>query len=260
MLAPDSVRTVAPLAKQCPAVEMNRVPAMGAPHEALQHLRQPVGARIEGDGGDRFMREEAALAGGFGVNVSYSRIRGENRFRGRNINAPIDTVRPDPTAGNVTQVESTASLGGQTFVAGLNFQVPARRIMLFANYAWLKQETDADGAFDIGRVEPAPGRVVSTPSLCGDQVDIQQRRAPPQRQRTEDGIGDGRQPTEAARWYRESAEQTDIAERWPGNRGPRDGAAFDAQERNVGRVRGRCAKCQIADTSPYTAVSSGRII
>ena len=89
------------------------------------------------------------LAGGFGVNVSYSRIRGENRFRGRNINAPIDTVRPDPTAGNVTQVESTASLRGQTFVAGLNFQVPARRIMLFANYAWLKQETDADGPFSL---------------------------------------------------------------------------------------------------------------
>ena len=89
------------------------------------------------------------LGNGFGVNVSYSRIRGENRFRGRNINAPIDGVRPDPTVGNVTQVESTASLRGQTFVAGLNFQVPARRIMLFANYAWLKQETDADGPFSL---------------------------------------------------------------------------------------------------------------
>ena len=89
------------------------------------------------------------LAPGFGVNLSYSRIRGENRFRGRNINAPIDGVRPDPAVGNVTQVESTASLRGQTFVAGVNFQVPARRIMLFANYAWLKQETDADGPFSL---------------------------------------------------------------------------------------------------------------
>jgi hypothetical protein len=84
-----------------------------------------------------------------GVNVSYSRTRGENRFRGRNVNAPIDGLRPDPAVGNVTQVESTASMRGETFIAGVNFQVPARRLMLFANYAWLKQETDADGAFSL---------------------------------------------------------------------------------------------------------------
>ena len=89
------------------------------------------------------------LSSRVGLNVSYSRIRGENRFRGRNINAPLNGVRPDPSVGNVTQVESTANLRGQTFVAGLNFQVPARRIMLFANYAWLNQETDADGPFGL---------------------------------------------------------------------------------------------------------------
>lgn len=84
-----------------------------------------------------------------GMNVSYSRSRGENRFRGRNVNAPIGGIRPDPSAGNVTQVESTAHTRGQTFVAGVNFQVPARRVMLFANYAWLQQESDADGAFGL---------------------------------------------------------------------------------------------------------------
>ena len=45
-------------------------------------------------------------------------------FRGRNINAPLDGVRPDPTVGNVTQVESTANMRGQTFIAGVNFQHP----------------------------------------------------------------------------------------------------------------------------------------
>jgi hypothetical protein len=84
-----------------------------------------------------------------GMNVSYSRVRGENRFRGRNINAPLNGVRPDPSAGNITQVESTANLRGETFFAGINFQVPTRRLMLFANYAWLKQETDADGPFGL---------------------------------------------------------------------------------------------------------------
>ena len=81
--------------------------------------------------------------------ISYNRSRGEDRFRGRNINAPIDGVRPDPTVGNITQVESTASMRGQTLSAGINFNIPARRLFLFANYAWMKQESNADGAFTL---------------------------------------------------------------------------------------------------------------
>jgi hypothetical protein len=84
-----------------------------------------------------------------GLNVSYSRIAGENRFRGRNINAPLGGARPDPAAGNITQVESTGHMRGQTFIAGMNFQIPARRMMVFANYAWLDQEADADGPFSL---------------------------------------------------------------------------------------------------------------
>ncbi|MBA2306510.1 MAG: TonB-dependent receptor, partial [Acidobacteria bacterium] len=92
-----------------------------------------------------------------GLNVSYSRTRGENRFRGRNLNAPLNGTRPDPAVGNVTQVESTANMRGETFVAGMNFQVPAKRMMLFANYAWLKQESDADGAFSVPANNYDPG-------------------------------------------------------------------------------------------------------
>ena len=83
------------------------------------------------------------------ANVSYSRSRGTDRFRGRNINAPIDGVRPDPTVGNITQVESTASMRGETLSTGVNFNIPARRMFLFANYAWIKQESDTDGAFSL---------------------------------------------------------------------------------------------------------------
>ena len=85
----------------------------------------------------------------FGVNLSYSYTQGENRFRGRNINAPIAGARPDPTVGNVTQVESTANMRAQNFIVGTNFQIPSRRLMLFANYAWLNQQNDADGAFSV---------------------------------------------------------------------------------------------------------------
>jgi hypothetical protein len=85
----------------------------------------------------------------FGTNLTYNRSRGYDRFRGRNINAPLNGVRPDPSLGNVTQVESTANMRGQTFSAGMNYSMPARRMFLFANYAWLKQENDADGAFSV---------------------------------------------------------------------------------------------------------------
>jgi hypothetical protein len=85
----------------------------------------------------------------FGTSLNYNRSRGYDRFRGRNINAPLNGFRPDPTLGNITQVESTASMRGQTFSAGLNYNLPARRMFLFANYAWLKQENDADGPFGV---------------------------------------------------------------------------------------------------------------
>ncbi|HSC25941.1 MAG TPA: TonB-dependent receptor, partial [Vicinamibacterales bacterium] len=86
----------------------------------------------------------------FSLNVSYSRSRGYDRFRGRNINAPdASGNRPDPTIGTVTQVESTAGFRGDTISAGINFNVPARRMFMFANYAWMRQENDADGAFSL---------------------------------------------------------------------------------------------------------------
>ena len=85
----------------------------------------------------------------FATNVSYSRSRGYDRWRGRNTNAPLNGVRPDPTVGNVTQVESTASMRGQVVSGGVNYNIPARRMFLFANYAWVKQESDADGPFSL---------------------------------------------------------------------------------------------------------------
>ena len=70
----------------------------------------------------------------FGLNLSYSHTNGWDRFRGRNINAPLDGVRPDPALGNITQVESTAKLRVDSMTAGLNFNIPKRRTFLFANY------------------------------------------------------------------------------------------------------------------------------
>jgi hypothetical protein len=83
------------------------------------------------------------------VNASYSHRRGRDRLRGRNVNAPIDGARPDPLLGNITQVESTAKSEADALNVGLNWSAPARRLFLFANYAWTSQRNDADGAFSL---------------------------------------------------------------------------------------------------------------
>ena len=83
------------------------------------------------------------------VNVNYTHAVGWDRFRGRNINAPNDGVRPDPLVGNVTQIESTGRLQNDTLSVGVNLNLPNKRTMLFANYAWLRQRNDADSPFGL---------------------------------------------------------------------------------------------------------------
>jgi hypothetical protein len=120
------------------------------------------------------------LSPSFGVNMSYSHTNGWDRFRGRNVNAPIPStslgagngVRPDPNLGNVTEVESTAKLRIDQINVGLNFNYPKRRMFLFANYAFNRQYSDADGAFSLpansydlaaewGRVTGVPRHIAS---------------------------------------------------------------------------------------------------
>ena len=84
-----------------------------------------------------------------GLNASYSHTEAWDRFRGRNVNAPLNGVRPDPSLGNITEVESTAGLVADQVNVGLNLNLPARRMFLFANSAFNRQRNDADGAFSL---------------------------------------------------------------------------------------------------------------
>ena len=84
------------------------------------------------------------------ANVGYSRSRGWDRFRGVNINAPgVDGIRPDPSLGNITQVESSGGMRGDSLNAGFTMNIPARRTFLTAHYVWTRQENDADGPFSV---------------------------------------------------------------------------------------------------------------
>jgi hypothetical protein len=84
------------------------------------------------------------------VNLGYTHSEGSNRLRGRNINAPgADGQRPDPALGNITQVESTASLRSDMVNVGMNFTLPSRSTFLFANYSFINNRSDADGPFSL---------------------------------------------------------------------------------------------------------------
>ena len=84
------------------------------------------------------------------ANVGYSRTRAWDRWRGMNINAPgPDGVRPDPSLGNVTQVESTGGMRGDTVNAGMSMNVPGRRLFATAHYVFTRQENNTDGAFSV---------------------------------------------------------------------------------------------------------------
>jgi hypothetical protein len=89
--------------------------------------------------------------GKFGrVNVAYNFSRGRQLFRGRNVNAPFaDGTRPDPSAGNVTQVESTARSEGHVINTGFNMNLPWHRTFLFVNYAFAHLRNDSDGPFSL---------------------------------------------------------------------------------------------------------------
>jgi hypothetical protein len=93
----------------------------------------------------------------FGVNVSYNRANGWDRFRGRNVNAPLNGVRPDPAFGNVTEVESTARMRTESVNVGMNYSIPKRKMFLFANYAWNRQRNDSDGPFSLPADNYNPG-------------------------------------------------------------------------------------------------------
>ncbi len=83
-------------------------------------------------------------------NLMYTHSNASNRLRGRNVNAPdAGGVRPDPSLGNVTQVESTSRARGDSVNVGLNFNIPQKRTFIFANYSWIDQRNDADGAFSL---------------------------------------------------------------------------------------------------------------
>jgi len=79
------------------------------------------------------------------LSISYINAQTRRLLRSRNINAPINGVRPMSVAGNVFQYESTGKFNQNQLI--FNFRTNfSERVSIFGNYAFGKAKSDSDGA------------------------------------------------------------------------------------------------------------------
>jgi hypothetical protein len=89
------------------------------------------------------------LFAGAQLRANYFHQRGYNLLRGRNVNAPVNGTRPDPTAGNITEIQSVAFSTNHALMIGLNFNNMKRRILASINYMLSKAVNEADSPFSL---------------------------------------------------------------------------------------------------------------
>jgi hypothetical protein len=86
----------------------------------------------------------------FRLTTNYQYQRGVHLLHGRNLNAPIPGVgRPDPLAGNITNLESSAYLSGHRLMVGIG---PANFVNGFfwsINFLTMKVTNEADSPFSL---------------------------------------------------------------------------------------------------------------
>jgi hypothetical protein len=102
---------------------------------------------------------ERQITGNFRVNASYTYRRGDGLLRGRNLNAPVNGVRPDAAFANIVDV--TGDAGSRSHSVNLGGNVIAlnwHRTILFANYTYTHSQSNGAGAFSL----PANGDDLTT--------------------------------------------------------------------------------------------------
>lgn len=92
---------------------------------------------------------ERMLPGEVRVNAMYMRRRGSNLLRGVDVNAPLNGVRPDPTAGTVTEIQSLGRSQLDAISVNVNYMRPQQRLFVAANYTLGRSRDEADDAFSL---------------------------------------------------------------------------------------------------------------
>lgn len=94
---------------------------------------------------------EQQIAKKFVLRANYLNQRGVHVIRGHNINVPLaGSVRPDPTKGNINQVESSANF--KLNQLNINFApqaLRAMRIYWLVNYTWSRAINENDGPLSL---------------------------------------------------------------------------------------------------------------
>ena len=84
------------------------------------------------------------------LQTSYQMLRGENQIRARNINAPVNGVRPNPAFGDITQFESTGRSQSDRVTIGTRVRLPLQStqqpVMFNVNYTFGQEKNHADSA------------------------------------------------------------------------------------------------------------------
>ena len=87
------------------------------------------------------------------VMTMYTMTRGRNQLRARNVNAPVQVggvfVRPDPSLGNVVQLESTGRSAIDRLMVNVNYAIPERRLFMGMNYQLSRSMNHADNPFGL---------------------------------------------------------------------------------------------------------------
>ena len=84
------------------------------------------------------------------INATYSRGWGRDLLRGRNLNYPVNGVRPNPALANDVALAADAASSAQSL--NLMFSIVRmdwKRTFVTLNYTWSKSDTNTTGAFAI---------------------------------------------------------------------------------------------------------------
>jgi len=91
---------------------------------------------------------DVALSANGRLSTSYSASWGRGLLRGRNLNAPLNGVRPDPRFANTIELVSDAASRSQAFSVFYTYaRIDKNRLFVTINYTWSKSDTNTTGAF-----------------------------------------------------------------------------------------------------------------
>ena len=89
------------------------------------------------------------LSANMTLQTSYQMLRGRNQMRARNLNVPVNGIRPNLAFGDITQFESTGRSQSDRLTLGLQMRVPARQMQVRVNYTLGQERNHANGATSL---------------------------------------------------------------------------------------------------------------